>query len=424
MRFQNRRSQRYLQPPPGMRDRLPEEAERLVALQQKFRETFTRWGYREVTTPTLEYLETIIRGAGEGVEDRLFKLVGIEGELLAFRPEMTVPIARLVATRLGTEALPYRLCYIASIFRGKETRGDRLRESTQAGVELVGAPGIDADAEVVALAVESMQEAGVEGFEVGIGHVGFLRELLADGIEEGDQAEIKELLYRQDFVGLQERLQELDVDQGISEAILRLPAMRGTQALEEARRLCPTEPARAALEELQDLLEALQDYCPRGRIQVDLGIIRDFDYYTGVVFEGYAGNLGYPILGGGRYDHLLDRFGLPLPATGFALDVDRILVTGTPAPKTPCGVLIHARKADRARGLEVARRLRGKGVVAVVEVVDRSWGESCQAAKAQGLLLAARIEDHQATVRNLCTGEEWTGPLDVAEEWLRRGAGP
>ncbi|MDR5693666.1 MAG: ATP phosphoribosyltransferase regulatory subunit [Armatimonadota bacterium] len=419
MRLQNRKGHRYLQPPPGMRDRLPEEAESVLALQEKLRRTFTCWGYREVTTPTLEYLETIVRGAGEGVVERLFKLIGIEGELLALRPEMTIPIARLVATRLNNETLPLRLCYFSSIFRGKEARGDRPREYTQAGVELIGATGIDADAEVIALAVEAMQQAGVEEFQIGIGHVGFLKELLANGIEESDQTEIKELLYRQDFVSLRERLEELDVDQGISEAVLRLPEMRGSRALEEAHRLCPTKPARAALEELQNLLEVLRDYCPGARIQLDLGIIRDFTYYTGVVFEGYAGGLGYPLLGGGRYDGLLGRFGLPLPATGFAMDVDRILATWAPVSQPRRGVLVYVHKAERARGLDVARRLRGQGIVVVMEVTGRSWEESCQAARAQGLLLAARIKDQHVTIRHLQTREEWSVPLDAVEAVIR-----
>jgi len=180
MRLRQDRATRWQQVPDGYRDLGPAEAERRSALASRLREQFARWGYREVVTPTLEFLETIVHGTGPGIEDQLVKVID-GAAVLALRPEMTVPIARLAAMRLLRSAAgPLRLCYVAPVFRSQERGLGRLREFTQAGVELLGAPSPDGDAEVIALAVESLRAAGVPGTTIRLGHLGLLNDLLQE----------------------------------------------------------------------------------------------------------------------------------------------------------------------------------------------------------------------------------------------------
>jgi ATP phosphoribosyltransferase regulatory subunit len=349
----------WLRVPAGTRDVLPEEAERLRRLEHRLLELFARWGYREVRTPVLEFLSTVERGVGVEGPDALFVLVDRTGELLALRPEMTVPIARLVATHGKDRA---RLAYVAEVFRVRDVSRGEEREFVQAGVERIGDRGPDVDAEVVALAVWALREAGVGGFRVGLGHAGFLRGLLeAAGLGPEDQHAAQLLLYRRDFVSLQGLLK--GAPPAIREAILQLPSWRGPDALERAARLGI---AAEALEEVEGLLRALRPYGVAGEVEVDLGLIRDFEYYTGIVFEGYAQSVGRPVLGGGRYDGLLARFGADRPAVGFALHLDRLLpVLPPPTPSAVLSIVYVPQFRDLA--IRLALALRREGIPALTD---------------------------------------------------------
>src|SRR5207244_2997015 len=164
--------------PPGMRDLLPGEAARARGVTDRLLARLRRWGYREVATPTIEYFDTLVRGEGTEAGDRLFKLVDRGGELLALRPEMTTPVARLITTHLRGRPLPLRLAYAGQVFRGSETGSGRLREFPQVGCELIGADTLEADAEIVALAVDALAASGAAECSVSLGHVGFLRGIL------------------------------------------------------------------------------------------------------------------------------------------------------------------------------------------------------------------------------------------------------
>lgn len=340
--------------PAGLRDWTPEELAALRAVEGCLRRTFEAWGYREVATPALEYLETWTRGMGSRPAAALFVVVDRTGELLALRPEMTVPVARFVATRWPDTVA--RLYYVGSVFRGELGRGNS-REFPQAGVERVGDGGADADAEVVALAVDALRQAAVPGVRVGLGHAGFLRALLdASGLEE-DRQVAQEALYRRDFVTLSSLLDGAPAP--VRGALLDLPSLRGPGALQRARGLGV---GKEALDELEAVLEAVQGYAVADAVEVDLGIIRDFDYYTGMVLEAYAPGSGAPLLGGGRYDQLLERFGAPRPAVGFAVHLERVLATsqrgGLLAPVLEVG---YERPA-RAQALAWVLRARAAGL--------------------------------------------------------------
>lgn len=341
--------------PTGLRDWTPEELAALRALEGRLRRIFEAWGYREVATPVLEYLDTWTRGMGSSSPAALFVVVDRTGELLALRPEMTVPVARFVATRWTGKVA--RLYYVASVFRGDAGRGGN-REFLQAGVERVGDGGVDADAEVVALAVEALRAAGVAGARVGLGHASFLRALLdGAGLDEEDRRAAQAALYRKDFVTLSSLLEGVSPD--IRRTLLDLPSLRGPGALERARALGV---AGAAVDDLSRVLEALEPYGVGEGVEVDLGVIRDFDYYTGVVLEAYAPGSGAPLLGGGRYDQLLERFGSARPAVGFAVDVERLLAASHRVPAPPRVLEVVYEPPAREQALRWVWRARAAGL--------------------------------------------------------------
>lgn len=364
MRLRQRLTARWQQVPEGVRDLPPGEAADRAAAVAAVREVFRRWGYREVATPTLEYLETILQGAGPGVADRLVKIVDRGGELLALRPEMTVPIARLAATRLLRQAAPpLRLAYVAPVFRGQEGSGLRLREFTQAGVELLGDAGVDADAEVVALAAAALGRAGVRDAVMHLGDLGFLADALS-ALPEGEQEEIRLRLYRREFAGAGEEIS----DAGTRAFLRALPDLQGPGALDRAGRFVRSSQGEASLGRLQAILDRLGAY--GAAAAVDLSIIRDFSYYTGTVFEAFGAGTGYPLLGGGRYDTLLARFGADCPATGFALGIERVIEAGEAGEAEVLDAVILTEDTARAEAVRLAGELRDAGRAVVVEGPD------------------------------------------------------
>ncbi len=418
-------SERWLQIPVGMRDLLPDDTARVRAVSERIVRQMARWGYREVTTPTLEYLDVLVRGEGAETADRLFKLIDRRGEVLALRPEMTTPVARLVATRLGGEPLPVRLAYAGQVFRGGESGPGRLREFPQVGGELIGSGTLEADAEIVALAVNSLAAAGVAQFSVSLGHVGFLRGILAGlRLAEPEEATVRALLYQKDFVGLRPLLERHGASPKSIDALLALPALRGPDALVQARRLVDTPEGRDVVRDLTELRDMLDAYGVGDAVTVDLSIIRDFEYYTGIVFEGHTTALGVPLLGGGRYDRLLERFGTPSPATGFAVRVERVLAAGGPREETwaPDVVMAFA-DGSRAAALACARDLRAQALIVTVEVLGRPWDDVAREALARGAGRAVLVRRDSAVVRN-ADGEEREVALADLRALARSGGSP
>jgi len=362
MRVRSTQSGRWQQVPAGVRDYAAPDAARHSALAASVRSEFMRWGYAEVRTPPVEYLETIVRGAGAGIQDHLFKIVDTGGELLVLRPEMTVPIARLAATRLLLQAAgPLRLSYVADVFRGQDEGRTQLRAFTQAGVELLGEGTLDADAEVIALAATCLRRAGVPDAVVHVGHLGFLDDLLA-ALPAETQDEIRARLYRKEFAGIEHAIP----DPSLAGLLRLLPDLHGDDAVTRATPFATSARSRAALADLETLMARLRDYGLADIVRFDLSIIRDFSYYTGVVFEAYGAGSGYPLAGGGRYDTLLGRFGAECPATGFALGLDRVLSVLPTDGDVSIAVVLVADPSQRPEAIQIATDLRRRGVSVLI----------------------------------------------------------
>jgi ATP phosphoribosyltransferase regulatory subunit len=306
--------------PAGVRDWLPHELARKREIEQQMRAVFGRWAYEELQTPIVERFDVLERGLGEEASELLFQFNDRRSTALALRPEMTTPVARLVSTRMREAPLPLRLAYIAPVFRYYEQPQEgRMRELTQAGVELIGAAGIDADAETLFMAIEGLDEIGLRDARFDINDARVVDGIL-DGVGlDGEAArEAKELIKVRNLVGLR----KFD-----RPALVEFAQRRGRHdAIERAREICRTPESREALDELDAMLERADALGYRARVTVDFALLRDLEYYTGFLFEGYVEEIGFSLCGGGRYDSLLPKFGFDVPAVGWTAGVERLLI--------------------------------------------------------------------------------------------------
>jgi ATP phosphoribosyltransferase regulatory subunit len=295
--------------PSGTRDVLPDEMRELRAITEAIRGVFESSGYGEIATPALEY-ETVLTRGDPAAAGAAYKLFDEHGDVLVLRSDMTIPIARVVATRYANAEPPLRFCYFAHAYRSVRPQRGHAREMLQAGLELLGAPGPEGTAEALGVLCAGLDAAGLENYRIGLGDASLYRRMLDRlAVPEGARPQILHELVTRDFVGL-----EREVEAHRHEELVRVPQLRGGVEVLEGI------PEAGDLRAVHDLLapEVAE------RVIFDLGLIRDLDYYTGAVFEVYDAGLGAPIGGGGRYDDLLGRFGRDMPACGWALNVERL----------------------------------------------------------------------------------------------------
>jgi len=358
--------------PIGVKDYLPSVVKKLRSIEYKVLHCMEGWGYEQIITPTIEYYDTV--GVASSTSDaKLFKLLNNRGTTLVLRSDMTAPIARVVSSLLKDSEFPIRLSYHANIFRRIEEEAGREAEFFQTGLELVGDSSAEADAEVVALAIASLQAAGVERFKIAIGHVGFLNGLLEGALpgRTDDQKLLKEKLLNRDYVGYRDQLGKLELDGEVSQTLTDLLRLRGgVEVCKQAMQLSSEDTAKTAIKHLFEIWAVLEAYGVSEHVLIDLTMIGDFSYYTGMTFEGYAADLGFPVVSGGRYDNLLAQFGRPAPATGFALKTTRVLEVLDHQQEEPSNkTLIVYDEGGRQAALAEAQRMRKEGLFVVTERV-------------------------------------------------------
>ena len=310
--------------PSGTRDVLPDEMRELRAMTDRMRAVFERAGYGEIYTPVLEYEGTFER-ANLAAPRPAYRMFDEDGQVLVLRSDMTVPIARLVSTRYQVATPPLRFSYIAYAYRGVRPQRGHSRELLQAGVELIGAPGAVGTAEALTVLCHALDAAGLKTYRVGLGDASLYPALLqAVGVEAEQRERILSELVTGDFVGVERELESLHLAQDERELLLRVPRTRGGPEVLEG--------LSGALHAAGTGMRAVQALLPgpvAERIIFDFGLVRSLGYYTGAVFQVYDPAYGVPIGSGGRYDDLLGRFGRPLPAVGFALNVERVHIALT-----------------------------------------------------------------------------------------------
>ncbi len=312
--------------PPGTRDVLPDEMRELRKLHRSLIDVFESRGYGEVATPAIEYDEVLSRGDGRAARSS-YRFFDESGELLALRSDMTVPIARLVASRFAEVEPPHRFCYLASAYRAVRPQRGQMREFSQAGVELIGGSAEEGTVEVIEVLEAALDAAGLDRAVIGLGDADLYRQMLTElGVEEPARESILSRLATHDLVGLEAELIEAGIPPEQVETCVALSQLRGgREVLEQAHGLGGAAVERAT----SRLLETYDELAARGaadRVQIDLGLLRDLGYYSGAILEVYDPALGHILGGGGRYDDLMKRFGLDLPAAGFALYLERVHV--------------------------------------------------------------------------------------------------
>jgi ATP phosphoribosyltransferase regulatory subunit len=344
---------------PGTRDVLPPESTRLLDVQARIRSRFRLFGFREVLTPALEYSEVIEE---HGLRDASYKLFDQDNQMLLLRPEMTTPIARVVAQRLAGSPGPHKLSYVLPAYRRASVGRGQSAELYQAGVEVVGSASPREDAATIALLVDVLYSLGLKApsdFAVVLGQSAFYAGYLRHVAPEAATPVIAALAVK-DLVAVDALADGLadDAAAGVR-GIPRLvgPAMDGS-IVEEAERFAVGEEARAALENLREILRHLEAHAALSAVILDLGLTGRHDYYTGAVYEAYASGLGFTIANGGRYDNLLRRFGNEMPATGFAIYLERLLSVLPEEGPRPLLVLV----GGDVGGVEAAADLREYGV--------------------------------------------------------------
>lgn len=316
-----------LHTPEGVRDIYNRECETKLTLQRKLETVLHLYGYQDIQTPTFEYDDVFRKEIGSTSTKELYRFFDREGNILALRPDITPSVARAAATLFEGEDLPIRLCYVGNTFINHSSYQGRLKENTQMGAELIGLDSVEADAEMLAMVVDGLKKTGLTEFQVNIGHVDFIQSLLeATGLEEEEKEEIRELIANRNYFGVEEILDNRSVKGSVKEAFRVLPELVGGQEiLERAARIAPTVNARLALTRLQQIYRLLMIYKAEEHITFDLSMSGSYGYYTGIIFRAYTYGTGDAVVRGGRYDHLLEKFGKSTPSIGFAIIVDELM---------------------------------------------------------------------------------------------------
>jgi len=341
----------------GTRDVLPPESTRLLDVQGMIRERFELFGFREVLTPVLEYSEVIEE---HGLRDVSYKLFDQDNQMLLLRPEMTTPIARLISQRLAGSPPPHKLSYVLPAYRRASVGRGQSAELYQAGVEVVGSASPREDASTIALLVDVLQSLGLSApsdFAVVLGQSAFYAGYLRHVAPEAATA-VTSALAAKDLVAVDDIARELPAAAGVRGIPRIVGPATDESLLEEAERFAVGDEAREALENLREILRHLEAHGALGAVILDFGLSGRHDYYTGAVYEAYAAGLGFTVANGGRYDNLLRRFGKDLPATGFAIYLERLLSVLPEKETQPLLVLV----GGDIGGIEAAAGLRRLGV--------------------------------------------------------------
>ncbi len=388
-----------LRTPGGVKDFLPRDACWKYSLERRIHGTFSQWGYQKVITPTFEFDEVLKQG--DASADQTYRFFGYDGELLALRSDLTTPIARMVATRLKDHPKPLRLAYLANVFRHNNVQVGFQREFYQAGVELIGCGSEAADAETVALAVTLFTQLGVKGFKLDIGQVEYFRSIVEDWVDDGMKQEIWTLLLKKDFVGYKAFVRQANIEEDTKRLLLDLPNFQGkAEILAEAYQRTENTNARRAIDNLRKIYGLLEGYGVEDQINIDLSMVKSLDYYTGMVLEGYVPSLGFTLCSGGRYDNLSRQFGLSLPAVGFALGLERLMLVleqqGLKPQIKPEGILVLPHSWSKAITYATEQRL--KGVPVEVDTQNRSKAEAIEYGAYKNLAAIVVVKDSTTEV--------------------------
>lgn len=319
---------KLLHTPDGVRDLYGAACTRKAAIQNKILEVFHLYGYQDIETPTFEFFDIFNESRGSVKAKEMFKFFDRDNHTLVLRPDETPAIARCVAKYFTKEDMPLRLCYLERTFINNTSYQGRLKEAAQTGVELIGDDSSDADGEILAMVIQALKAAGLTEFQVELGEVDFFRGLLEEaGMDEEMEEKLRELIENKNYFGVEELVIEQPMPQELKEAFLKLPELFGSlEAIQAAREFTKNPRALKAIDRLEEVNRILEYYDLSEYVSYDLGMLSQYQYYTGIIFKAYTYGTGDYIVNGGRYDKLLEQFGKDAPAVGFGISVDDLMV--------------------------------------------------------------------------------------------------
>lgn len=383
--------------PAGMSTILPRTAQRVRRLEDTLLTSLGRWGYQEIIPPAFEYLDVLAPGLEPELIEKCYKVADrTTGRILLLRPDVTAQIARIVAMGMVEPVFPLRLSYRTTVFRHEPEHAGREREIFQVGAELIGVDDVAMDGEIIALMVECLERLGLSAFTISLGHVGFFKALLArSGLSSEGQKRAEQAAARKDLPRLEEILAQERVSKRSARGVLEAPGLYGQdEVLERGLALAGRDrELRGALDRLTRVYRLLGESGLKRHLLLDLGEFRGFDYYDGVVFDVFAGGVGCELGGGGRYNHLIGRFGRDLPSTGFAFDVDRLFQAmerlGNGASHDRADMLVSAPARRGGQLFQVARMLREAGLRVIQGTLRARERDVVRSAVEEGRRLAA-----------------------------------
>ncbi|MBJ6726721.1 ATP phosphoribosyltransferase regulatory subunit [Geomesophilobacter sediminis] len=378
--------------PKGVNDFLPETADQITYIASRIHRVFQLWGFRRIITPLLEYEDVLALAMGEELRSKTFRFEDRQsGRLLAIPPDITPQVARIVATRMKGLPLPHRIYYNGKVLRQTESASGKSREIFQSGVELFGLDSPEADAEMVAMAVEVLQELGFEGFKIDLGQVDFYRGILEEAdLSANGARRLREAIAKKEVSALSAILEGERIPDRVKEEIALLPRLfGGPEVLTAAAKVQSSDRAKRALDNLRQVISILEIHGLSQHLTIDLGEIRGLDYHSGITFEGFVPGVGEAVCSGGRYDELTANYGFPCPATGFAFNIMTLLGALSQRPEVQASrsrdFLIFNQKEDRREALEVAAQLRKLGYTCARDIIKRDLDSSLAYARTMNI---------------------------------------
>lgn len=377
-----------LHTPEGVRDIYNSECEKKIALETAMMSAMKVYGYHPIQTPMFEFFDIFGKEIGSTPSKDLFKFFDKEGNTLVLRPDITPSIARCASKYYMDETVPIRFCYNGNTFINNSSYQGRLKECTQSGAELIGDSSVDADAEMLALSVHLLLNAGLKDFQIGVGHVDFLGGLFeAAGMDEETEAQVKDFILNKNFYGVEEVVSRLSLDAGLRDLFSMLSECVVTMdTIQLAKEKAAGYPkVSGALERLEQLNEILKLYEVDRYVSYELAMMPNLTYYTGIIFSGYTFGTGEAIVKGGRYDDLLNYFGKSAPAIGFAVVVDQVMAAlsrqdiDIPVEEQTSWIIYNER--NQANAIQIAKRLRKSNEhVELMKIADEAQKEEMERA--------------------------------------------
>ncbi|HOJ11499.1 MAG TPA: ATP phosphoribosyltransferase regulatory subunit [Clostridiales bacterium] len=398
--------------PEGVQDILIDECYIKRNIESNIREVFRKSGYMEIETPTLEFFDTFSVDEDSTPQEMMFKFFDHQGRILVLRPDLTIPVARVAASKFKVAKYLLKIFYVGNTYRYNESGGGRQNEFTQAGVELIGSATPEADAEVIATAINALKAAGMENFQIDIGQVEFFKGLMEEtGLPEQDVEQMRILIDRKDFIGIEEIINHCNIAEELKELILDLPRLFGTiDVIDRVEKIVKEKRSLDALNYLRNILGILEDHGLGKYVFIDLGMVQSLNYYTGIIFRGFTHGVGFPILSGGRYDTLVEKFGAGRPATGFSIGVNLVMNAlerqKTNVKKQEIDSLICYEKEGRKTAFVICEEMRKQGLVIEMDITMAGMDYISSYAKAMNIGGIIRVVNSEIIeIYNLETGE-------------------